>query len=80
MVTEVAGKEGILVTGGCNNNCLDHLDDTLFFDFATEKWEVSNFYKERVWADLFKKWKYCFSDFGSQVEHSSDENENGGCV
>jgi len=40
MVTEVGGKEGILVTGGCNNNCLDHLDDTLFFDFATEKWET----------------------------------------
>ena len=43
MVTEVGGKEGILVTGGCNNNCEDHLDDTIFFDFATEKWEVSNF-------------------------------------
>jgi len=40
MVTTVKGKEGILVTGGCNNNCLDHLDDTLFFDFSTEKWEV----------------------------------------
>jgi len=40
MVTSVKGKEGILVTGGCNNNCLDHLDDTLFFDFATEKWQV----------------------------------------
>ena len=60
MVTEVGGKEGILVTGGCNNNCLDHLDDTLFFDFATEKWEVSNFNKERVWADLFQEMKILF--------------------
>jgi len=40
MVTTVQGKEGILVTGGCNNNCLDHLDDTLFFDFSTEQWQV----------------------------------------
>jgi len=40
MVTNVGGKQGILVTGGCNNNCLDHLDDTLFYDFSTEKWQV----------------------------------------
>merc|ERR1712165_555563 len=40
MVTEVGGEEGILVTGGCNNNCLDHLDDTLFYSFKSEEWKV----------------------------------------
>merc|ERR1711994_1211778 len=40
MVTTLDGEEGILVAGGCNNNCLDHLDDTLFFSFKTETWTV----------------------------------------
>jgi len=40
MVTTVGGEEGILVTGGCNNHCLDHLDDTLFYSFKTEAWKV----------------------------------------
>jgi len=41
MVTSLEGEgEGILVAGGCNNNCLDHLDDTLFYPFDTMKWKV----------------------------------------
>jgi len=40
MVTEVEGEEGILVTGGCDNTCLNHLDDTLFFSFKTETWKT----------------------------------------
>ena len=79
MVTEVGGKEGILVTGGCNNNCEDHLDDTIFFDFATEKWEVSNFNQVGSWMEgkIFSQNKNIVSDFGSQVKQTTDENGNG---
>jgi len=41
MVTSLEEEgEGILVAGGCDNNCLNHLDDTLFYSFETETWKV----------------------------------------
>ena len=40
MVYEHKGDMGILVAGGCDNDCLDHLADTLFYSFSTEKWTV----------------------------------------
>ena len=34
------GEMGILLAGGCDESCHEHLDDTLFFPFSTQKWEV----------------------------------------
>ena len=31
---------GILVAGGCDDSCHEHLDDTLFFSFATQSWQT----------------------------------------
>jgi len=38
VVTEYAGEQGVMVTGGCSNNCAYHLKDTSFFSFVTETW------------------------------------------
>lgn len=37
-VYEMDGDMGILVAGGCDDSCHEHLDDTLFYSFATGKW------------------------------------------
>jgi len=34
------GDDGILVAGGCDESCHEHLDDTLFFSFATQTWQT----------------------------------------
>jgi len=39
-IYELNGQKGILVAGGCDESCHEHLDDTLFFSFATETWET----------------------------------------
>lgn len=39
-IYELNGEIGILVAGGCDDSCHNHLDDTLFFSFATETWET----------------------------------------
>ena len=31
---------GILLAGGCDESCHEHLDDTLFYPFSTGKWET----------------------------------------
>ena len=36
----VTGDMGILVAGGCDDSCHEHLDDTLFFSFATQSWQT----------------------------------------
>jgi len=36
MLYEHNGENGVLVTGGCSQNCFYHLKDTSFFSFATE--------------------------------------------
>ena len=38
VVTEWAGEQGVMVTGGCSNNCAYHLTDVSFFSFVTETW------------------------------------------
>lgn len=38
IVTEYNGERGVMVTGGCSQNCAFHLHDTSFFSFATETW------------------------------------------
>ena len=40
IITELKGTKGILVAGGCDNDCLDHLDDTLFYNFSTGEWST----------------------------------------
>jgi len=40
VVYELNGEMGILLAGGCDESCHEHLDDTLFFPFSTQKWEV----------------------------------------
>lgn len=40
MVTSLKGEEGILVAGGCDDSCLEKLDDTLFYSFKTGSWRV----------------------------------------
>ena len=30
----------VLVAGGCDDSCHEHLDDTLFFSFATQSWQT----------------------------------------
>jgi len=39
-VYELNGDMGILVAGGCDDSCHEHLDDTLFFSFATQSWQT----------------------------------------
>jgi len=39
-VYELDGEMGILLAGGCDESCHEHLDDTLFFPFSTQKWET----------------------------------------
>ena len=74
MVTNVGGKQGILVTGGCNNNCLDHLDDTLFYDFSTEKWQV----KMLLFVSCLPSYDlHSFEGYGSQIERSANADEDG---
>ena len=38
IVTDYNGERGVMVTGGCSQNCALHLHDTSFFSFATETW------------------------------------------
>ena len=40
LLSLLTGELGILVAGGCDDSCHNHLDDTLFFSFATETWET----------------------------------------
>jgi len=38
IVTEYNGERGVMVSGGCNENCRYHLKDVSFFSFATQTW------------------------------------------
>lgn len=38
MVTEYNGQMGIMVTGGCSENCQFHLNDVSFFSFDSQTW------------------------------------------
>ena len=34
------GEMGILLAGGCDESCHEHLDDTLFYPFSTGVWQT----------------------------------------
>lgn len=36
----INGEPGLLVTGGCYERCLYHLDETLFFSYTTQSWQT----------------------------------------
>lgn len=38
VVTEHNGEQGVMVTGGCGDNCRFHLTETLFYSFASKTW------------------------------------------
>ena len=40
ILCHITGEMGILVAGGCDDSCHEHLDDTLFFSFATQSWQT----------------------------------------
>ena len=44
IVTEYNGEEGVMVTGGCSQNCQFHLKDTSFFSFVTQTWTELRMY------------------------------------
>jgi len=37
---ELNGEMGILLAGGCDESCHEHLDDTLFYPFSTGVWQT----------------------------------------
>jgi len=38
IVTEYNGERGVMVSGGCNENCNFHLKDVDFFSFSSQTW------------------------------------------
>jgi len=38
LTTTLNGDTGLLVAGGCENKCQDHLDDAYFFSYSSKSW------------------------------------------